>query len=48
MNAAVLSIVNSHGRKVSISDEGLADWPITYEELAPYYTQAEWELGVSG
>jgi choline dehydrogenase-like flavoprotein len=26
----------------------LADWPITYEELEPYYTQAEWELGVSG
>ncbi len=27
---------------------GLADWPITYEELEPYYTRAEWELGVSG
>src|SRR5206468_721886 len=27
---------------------GLADWPITYEELEPYYTKAEWELGVSG
>ena len=26
----------------------LADWPITYEELEPYYTKAEWELGVSG
>jgi choline dehydrogenase-like flavoprotein len=26
----------------------LADWPINYEELEPYYTQAEWELGVSG
>lgn len=26
----------------------LADWPISYEELEPYYTQAEWELGVSG
>ena len=26
----------------------LADWPITYEELEPYYTRAEWELGVSG
>ena len=24
------------------------DWPITYEELEPYYTKAEWELGVSG
>ncbi len=27
---------------------GLVDWPIAYEELEPYYTKAEWELGVSG
>ena len=27
---------------------GLADWPITYEELEPYYVQAEWEMGISG
>lgn len=27
---------------------GLADWPITYDDLEPYYTRAEWELGVSG
>ncbi|MFF2050312.1 GMC family oxidoreductase N-terminal domain-containing protein [Leifsonia sp. NPDC058194] len=26
----------------------LADWPIGYDELAPYYDRAEWELGVSG
>ncbi|WP_129837881.1 GMC family oxidoreductase [Streptomyces sp. RFCAC02] len=26
----------------------LADWPFGYEELAPYYEQAEWEIGVSG
>ena len=26
----------------------LVDWPITYDELEPYYTKAEWELGVSG
>ena len=26
----------------------LADWPIGYEELEPYYTRAEWELGVAG
>ena len=26
----------------------LVDWPITYAELEPYYTKAEWELGVSG
>ena len=26
----------------------LADWPLSYDELAPYYEQAEWEMGVSG
>lgn len=32
----------------SIAGTGFADWPITYEELEPYYTKTEWELGVSG
>src|SRR5262245_13883704 len=27
---------------------GFADWPITYEELEPYYTKVDWEIGVSG
>ncbi len=27
---------------------GFADWPISYEELEPYYTRVEWECGVSG
>jgi len=26
----------------------LADWPITYPDLEPYYTKVEWEIGVSG
>jgi choline dehydrogenase-like flavoprotein len=31
------------------SSDGVAeDWPITYEELAPYYKKVEMELGVSG
>ena len=30
------------------SGTGMADWPITYEELEPYYMQAEWEMGISG
>lgn len=25
-----------------------ADWPITYDELEPYYARVEWEIGVSG
>jgi choline dehydrogenase-like flavoprotein len=31
-----------------ISGTGFADWPITYADLEPYYTKAEWELGISG
>ncbi len=26
----------------------LANWPITYDDLAPYYERAEWEVGVAG
>jgi choline dehydrogenase-like flavoprotein len=26
----------------------LADWPIRYDDLAPYYERAEWEIGVAG
>ncbi len=26
----------------------LADWPITYADLEPYYSKVEWEIGVSG
>lgn len=31
-----------------IPGAALADWPITYEELEPYYTKVDWEVGVSG
>jgi choline dehydrogenase-like flavoprotein len=26
----------------------VADWPITYADLEPYYTKVEWDIGVSG
>jgi choline dehydrogenase-like flavoprotein len=26
----------------------LVDWPVTYDDMEPWYTKAEWELGVSG
>lgn len=26
----------------------LADWPLTYETLEPFYEKAEWEIGVAG
>ena len=32
----------------SISGTSFADWPLTYEELEPYYTKVDWEIGVSG
>lgn len=30
------------------TDSSLVDWPITYEELEPFYTEAEYEIGISG
>lgn len=32
----------------ALDGANLADWPITYEELAPYYDKAERTIGVSG
>jgi choline dehydrogenase-like flavoprotein len=32
----------------SISGTNFADWPLTYDEIEPYYTRVEWEIGVSG
>ena len=32
----------------AIAGTDFDDWPITYADLEPYYTKAEWELGVSG
>jgi choline dehydrogenase-like flavoprotein len=32
----------------NIAGTGLQDWPLTYQELEPYYVQAEWEMGISG
>jgi choline dehydrogenase-like flavoprotein len=31
-----------------IPGTAFADWPISYQDLEPYYTKAEWELGISG
>lgn len=32
----------------AIPGSGFADWPITYQDLEPYYTKVDWEIGVSG
>lgn len=39
---------NERSRWGSIAGTGFADWPITYDELEPYYTKVDWEIGVSG
>ena len=31
-----------------IEGTNFSDWPISYEELEPYYTKVDWEIGVSG
>lgn len=31
-----------------VAGANLADWPITYQELEPWYEKAEWDFGVSG
>ena len=32
----------------AVEGSTLADWPIAYDDLEPFYEKAEWELGVSG
>ncbi len=32
----------------AIEGTNFADWPITYDELEPYYARVEWDMGVSG
>lgn len=31
-----------------VEGASLADWPIRYEHLEPYFTKVEWEFGISG
>jgi choline dehydrogenase-like flavoprotein len=31
-----------------ISGTNFADWPISYEEIEPYYARVDWEIGISG
>lgn len=39
---------NERSRKGSIAGTGFDDWPISYDELEPYYVKVEHEIGVSG
>lgn len=35
-------------RKGTVPGAAVSDWPITYDDLEPYYTAVEWAIGVSG
>src|SRR6202045_2853425 len=37
-----------YGASAIPDDSSLADWPLGYADLEPYYDRAEYELGVSG
>src|SRR5512139_168646 len=39
---------NERSRLGAIPGSTLVDWPITYDDLEPYYTKVDWEMGVSG
>jgi gluconate 2-dehydrogenase alpha chain len=41
-------IVDRFGKDVLGTESTMEDWPISYEDLEPYYDKVEWELGVSG
>jgi choline dehydrogenase-like flavoprotein len=32
----------------AVEGSTLEDWPLSYQDLEPYYEKAEWEIGVSG
>jgi gluconate 2-dehydrogenase alpha chain len=37
-----------YGKEAIPEDSSLIDWPVSYDELEPFYDKAEYELGVSG
>lgn len=41
-------VLERFGEEVLPEEATLADWPLTYEELEPYYTQVEYTVGVAG
>src|SRR4029450_7092642 len=40
--------IERYGASAIPKDSSLADWPLAYADLEPYYDRAEYELGVSG
>ena len=42
------AIVERFGESALPEQTTLVDWPVSYDELEPYYDRVEWEQGVSG
>jgi gluconate 2-dehydrogenase alpha chain len=40
--------IERYGVSAIPKDSSIADWPLTYADLEPFYDRAEYELGVSG
>jgi gluconate 2-dehydrogenase alpha chain len=40
--------IRRYGAGALPAGSALADWPLGYDELEPYYDQVEWAIGVSG
>src|ERR1700722_9403643 len=40
--------IERYGAAAIPEDSSLADWPLDYADLEPYYDRAEYEIGVSG
>ena len=40
--------IERYGAAAIPKDSSIADWPLTYADLEPFYDRAEYELGVSG
>jgi len=40
--------IKRYGESAFPADSALVDWPVSYEELEPYYTRVEHSIGVSG
>ena len=40
--------IERYGAKAIPADSSVADWPMTYADLEPFYDRAEYDLGVSG
>lgn len=40
--------LRTHSIYGDIEGASLVDWPVTYDELEPYFTKVEWEFGASG